>query len=62
MDNWLEDFKGALAEGGFDNIKDTFRAGADMFAGAFDNLGDQLKTELVDNIDVYAGKAASKLL
>ena len=62
MDNWMEDFKGALAEGGFDNIKDTFRAGADMFAGAFDNLGDQLKTELVDNIDVYAGKAASKLL
>lgn len=62
MDNWLEDFKGALAEGGFDNIKDTFMAGADMFAGAFDNLGDQLKTELVDNIDVYAGKAASKLL
>lgn len=62
MDNWLEDFKGALAEGGFDNIKETFMAGADMFSGAFDNLGDQLKTELVDNIDVYAGKAASKLL
>lgn len=62
MDNWMEDFRGALAEGGLSNIKESLADGAALFSSAFDNLGDQLKTELIDNADKYAGKVASKLL
>lgn len=62
MDNWMEDFKGALAEGGLKNIVTSFVDGVDTFSTAFENFGDQLKTELVDNFDKYAGKATSKLL